>query len=105
MSEDSSLYPDVDNLRSRTGLRMGRERIAPEEYVLAVATVLGGGHTFPREQLKTEVRAVLGYARTGAALEEGIHTAIDRLLAAGVVGEGSNGIRLRDSGAGQLRSQ
>ena len=57
--------------------------------------MLAGGHAFSRAQLTTEVRAMLGYARTGAALDEAIGAALDALLAAGVVGEGSVGVRLR----------
>jgi hypothetical protein len=38
-------------------------------------------------------------ARTGAALEEAIGAAIDALLAAGVLGEGSAGLGLRQAPA------
>ena len=81
--------------RSRAGLRMPAERIAPEEYQAAVRAVLAGGHGFARGQLTTEVRSVLGFARTGAALEEAIAAAVDAMLAVGELGEGSAGLRLR----------
>jgi hypothetical protein len=81
--------------RSRAGLRVPAERIAPEEYQAAVRLVLAQGHGFPRGQLTTEVRAVLGFARTGAALDEAITAAVDAMLAAGELGEGSVGLRLR----------
>jgi hypothetical protein len=57
--------------------------------------VLAGGHGFARGQLTTEVRSVLGFSRTGAALDEAIGAAIDALLASGALGEGSAGLRLR----------
>jgi very-short-patch-repair endonuclease len=82
-------------LRSRAGTRITAEHIAPEEYEAAVRAVLAGGHAFPRPQLVTEVRAVLGYARTGAALDEAINRALDQLLAAGELGEAAAGIRMR----------
>jgi hypothetical protein len=81
--------------RSRTGLRMPADRIAPEEFRAAVRAVLAGGHGFARGQLTTEVRSVLGFARTGAALDEAIGAAVDAMLAAGELGEGSAGLRLR----------
>ncbi|MFL5582052.1 MAG: DUF3320 domain-containing protein, partial [Gemmatimonadaceae bacterium] len=86
---------DAVRVRSRAGTKIPAERIAPEEYRAAVLLVLGGGHGFSRAQLVTEVRAVLGYGRTGAALDEAIGGVIDALLAEGVVGEASTGIRLR----------
>ena len=82
-------------LRSRAGTRIPAERIPPEEYQQAVLAVLGTGHGFSRAQLTTEVRAVLGFNRTGAALDEAIGAAIDALLSEGKVGEASTGIRLR----------
>jgi hypothetical protein len=57
--------------------------------------VLAQGHAFTRSQLTAEVRSVLGYSRTGAALDEAISTAISTLLAEGRVGEASTGIRQR----------
>jgi len=38
---------------------------------------------------------VLGFARTSAALDEAIGLALDSMLADGVLGEGSTGVRLR----------
>ena len=81
--------------RSRAAARMAADRIAPEEYQAAVRAVLAGGHGFSRPQLTTEVRAVLGFARTGALLDEAITAAIDALVAAGELGESSVGLRLR----------
>ena len=82
-------------VRSRAGTKIPADRIAPEEYQAAVLAVLATGHGFTRQQLASEVRALLGYGRTVPAIEERVAGAVDRLLAAGKVGEGSTGIRLR----------
>jgi very-short-patch-repair endonuclease len=82
-------------IRSRTETKTPADRIAPQEYEMIIRRVLSDGHGFLREQLVTEIRTVLGYARTGAALEEAIRSAIDGLLQRNVVGEGSTGIKLR----------
>ena len=71
------------------------ERIAPEEYRAAVIMVLERGGGFARPALVTEVRSVLGFARTGATLDEAIGSVLDAMLADGVLGEGSTGVRLR----------
>jgi hypothetical protein len=57
--------------------------------------VLAEGRSFARPALVTEVRSVLGFARTGAALDEAIGTVVDGMLADGVLGEGSTGVRVR----------
>ncbi|HEV2149975.1 MAG TPA: DUF3320 domain-containing protein, partial [Longimicrobiaceae bacterium] len=81
--------------RSRAGTRIPADRVAPEEYRAAVLAVLAGGHSFTREQLTTEVRSVLGYGRTGAALDEAVSAAVTALLREGRLGEASTGVRLR----------
>jgi very-short-patch-repair endonuclease len=81
--------------RSRAGTRMPAERIAPEEYRAAVMMVLETGHGFTRPALVTEVRSVLGFGRTSAALDEAISAVLDAMLAEGMLGEGSTGVRLR----------
>jgi very-short-patch-repair endonuclease len=100
---DAFLWGSDDRVvvRSRASIRTPADRIAPEEYAAALRAVLAGGHAFTRAQLTSEVRAMLGYARTGAALDEAIGAALDGLLAAGVAGEGSAGVRLRHAGAPQ----
>ena len=82
-------------VRSRAGTRSLAERIAPEEYRAAVVMVLDRGRSFARPALVNEVRSVLGFARTGAALDEAIGAALDAMLSDGVLGEGSAGIRRR----------
>jgi very-short-patch-repair endonuclease len=81
--------------RSRAGTRMTAERIAPEEYRAAVMMVLESGHGFMRPALVMEVRSVLGFGRTSAALDEAIGAVVDAMLAEGTLGEGSTGVRLR----------
>ena len=82
-------------VRSRAGTRIPAERIAPEEYRAAVIAVLGGGRAFLRPALVNEARALLGFARTGPALDDAIGATVAALLAEGVLGEGSTGVRLR----------
>jgi hypothetical protein len=82
-------------VRSRAGQGIPAERIAPEEYREAVLLVLRAQGARPRRELTAAVRAALGFARTGARLDEAIGEAIDGLLHAGVVGEGSGGLGLR----------
>jgi hypothetical protein len=89
------LAPADAPVRSRTGMRMAPDRIAAEEYQAAIRAILGSGHGFSRGQLTTEVRSVLGFGRTGAALDEAIGGVIDALVADGTLGESSSGLRLR----------
>ena len=87
-------------VRSRRDTKIPAERIAPEEYRKAAVQVLRahpGG--LPRKELTAQVRALLGFSRTGARLEEAITAAVDALLAEGACGEASTGIRLRDPAA------
>jgi very-short-patch-repair endonuclease len=81
--------------RSRNGMRIPANRIAPEEYAGTIRAVLASGFGFSRQQLIQEVRSILGFNRTGALLDEAIGTEIDNLLLTGELGEGSSGIRLR----------
>jgi hypothetical protein len=41
------------------------------------------------------VRSVLGFGRTGAALDEAIGAVLDGMLADGILGVGSTGVRRR----------
>ena len=82
--------------RSRAGMRIPADRIPPEEFRAAVLSILAQGHAFSREQMTTEVRTLLGYGRTSAALEEGTSDAIAALLRDGRIGEASTGLRLRN---------
>jgi hypothetical protein len=41
------------------------------------------------------VRSLLGYARTGAIIEDAVSEAISRLLASGHLGEASTGLAVR----------
>lgn len=82
-------------VRSRAGMRIPANRIAPEEYREAILRVLAKGHAFSRHLLVNEVRSVFGFSRTGAILDEAINREIDAMLHNGKVGEGSTGIRLR----------
>ncbi|HLM66965.1 MAG TPA: hypothetical protein VK358_05515, partial [Longimicrobium sp.] len=83
-------------VRSRREVRIPAERIAPEEYRKAALQVLRaapGG--LPRKELTAQVRAMLGFSRISARLEQAIGAAIDALLADGTCGEASTGIRRR----------
>jgi very-short-patch-repair endonuclease len=97
-SRDDFLWTDSETctVRSRAVVRMAADRISPEEYESAIRAVLDQGHAFPRPDLIAEVRAVLGFNRTGALLERAIAGVLDGMIARGVVGEGSVGLRLRE---------
>lgn len=82
-------------VRSRSGLKIPGDRVAPEEYREALLAVLADGHAFSRVQLTNEVRTVFGFSRTGAILDEAIGSAITLLLQEGKLGEASTGLRLR----------
>lgn len=86
---------DAVPLRSRIELIAAADRIAPEEYCAAIRAVLAKGHAFSPAQLTTEVRALLGFARTGALLEAQIASAVESLLREGAIGEASEGLKLR----------
>jgi very-short-patch-repair endonuclease len=81
--------------RNHYGLKFPAEHIAPEEYREAVLLVLRTGYAFPRKTLIDEVRSMLGFGRTTAALEEMIGQAVDSLLSSGIAGDASTGIALR----------
>ncbi|HEX8693463.1 MAG TPA: DUF3320 domain-containing protein [Longimicrobium sp.] len=83
-------------VRTRAGTGIPAERIPPEEYREAVLMVLRATGPVPRKELTNRVRALLGFSRTGARLDEAIGAAIDALLADGTAGEASTGICLRE---------
>ncbi|HYG63280.1 MAG TPA: AAA domain-containing protein, partial [Thermoanaerobaculia bacterium] len=72
------------------------ESIPPEAYREMIVGVLRQAGSLERSELIKEVRALLGYKRTGSKLEKAIGSVIDDLLARGVLGEGSSGLRLRE---------
>lgn len=86
------LQGGIIRVRSRTGTSIPADRIAPEEICELIKLVLQNGHKFKRQDLISEVRTLLGYNRTGAALNLAISNAIRLLLQAGMIGEGSTGI-------------
>jgi very-short-patch-repair endonuclease len=88
-------------VRSRRDVRIPAERIAPEEYREAAVQVLRAvPDGLPRKELTAQVRALLGFSRISAKLEEGIGGALDALLADGTCAQSSTGIRLlRDPSA------
>jgi hypothetical protein len=81
--------------RDRSDTGIGADRIAPEEYDAAVGASLADGRIVRREALLTEARTRLGFERTGSTLAAALEAALQRLLASGTVGEGSDGYRLR----------
>lgn len=70
------------------------DRIAPEEFQAAMRAVLADGRTLPRDALVAETRRLIGFERTGQMLSQAIEQAIDALVGAGEIGEGSSGYRL-----------
>jgi very-short-patch-repair endonuclease len=93
----TSLPPSFAALPRRNGW-IPAERIPPDEYreaALRVMRALGGGG-LPRKEVINRIRGVLGFRRTGPRLEAAIGAALDALLAEGILGEGSTGLRLRE---------
>lgn len=82
-------------VRSRAGTKILPERISPEEYRAAILLVLRAGDGVERRALTSAVRSLFGFSRTGTNLDSHIGAAIEELLAAGLVGEGSTGLCLR----------
>lgn len=82
-------------VRSRAHTGIPGERIAPEEIREAVATILRASGPRLRDDLVADVRALFGFARTGARLEACITEAISGMLEAGILGEASTGVQLR----------
>ncbi len=82
-------------VRSRAHVRTPADHISPEEYRAAVLVISHEGFGFDRPALVAEVRGLLGYGRSGAALGTCIEKAIESLLTEAVLGEGSSGITLR----------
>jgi len=70
------------------------DRIAPEEYEMAIRDALAGGTALARERLIAEVRGALGFQRTGKILEARIGDRIDALRDGGEIVEVSQGLRL-----------
>jgi hypothetical protein len=87
--------PPVCAVRDRAATGIGAERIAPEEYDAAVLSTLVAGAGVRREAVLTAARTALGFERTGPMLSAALEAAIDRLVERGVIGEGSDGYRLR----------
>jgi very-short-patch-repair endonuclease len=90
---------DEIRIRSRAGTDIPGDRIVLEEYRAAVLAVLGNRGSRNRPDLISDVRAVFGFARTGAILEERIGAAIDSAITLGLIGEGSVGLALRSTEA------
>lgn len=86
----------VCELRSRTGTGSPAESIAPEEYRLAVVSILEQGQPFTREALVAEVRGVFGYGAASAALRENVLGTVEELIALGRIGEGATGLAWRE---------
>ena len=57
--------------------------------------VLRAGDRLERKALTNAVRSLFGFSRTGTNLDSHIGTAIEELLAARIIGEGSTGLSLR----------
>lgn len=83
------------SVRSRAGTKIPPERISPEEYRAAVLLVLRAGDGVERKALTNAVRSLFGFGRTGTNLDSHIGSAIEELLAAEIIGEGSTGLSLR----------
>ncbi len=85
-------------VRSRAGTGIPAERIAPEEYRAAAVAILESRGALDRKTLVNEIRALFGFSRTGAQLDQAIQREIEALLAGNVLGEGGSGLMLRATG-------
>jgi hypothetical protein len=80
--------------RSRMGMNVGPERVAPEELMAAAKVVLGATDFLDEEELVAEVREILGLKRTQDGSER-IQESIRVLLQQGSLIYGVAGLRLR----------
>jgi predicted HAD superfamily phosphohydrolase len=84
-------------VRSRAGTNIPAERISPEEHREAVLSVLAADSSYDREELTRRVRSLFGYSRTGNQIRQQVGAAIDTLLKEDRIGEGSTGLKARNT--------
>lgn len=84
------------SVRSRVGLRMSAERIAPEEFQAAVLLALDDCDGLEQRALVSRVRSIFGFSRTGPILESRISNAIEFLLKSDQIGHSSLGLKKRN---------
>jgi hypothetical protein len=85
------------SVRSRAGTNIPAERISPEEHREAVLSVLAADSSYDREELIRRVRSLFGYSRTGNQIRQQVGAAIDALLKEDRIGEGSTGLKARNT--------
>jgi very-short-patch-repair endonuclease len=88
---------ELDEPRSRrdAGLSLRKhDRIAPQEYRLAIRAVLRESLSAERGELKALVARVLGFDRTGNGLDSSISSEINQMLKSGALSD--SGGRLED---------
>jgi very-short-patch-repair endonuclease len=92
--------------RRRTAAAPGQEPSTATVRRAVLDALRGRPTGLEREELIKQARGLLGYDRTGPRLKAAISSATDALLASGVLGESSTGIRLREvsSAPGDPRS-
>jgi hypothetical protein len=87
----------VVRVRSRDGASVVAATIPPEEYAEAVRMVLRAASALPLDDLVTEVRTLLGFARAGSELRAVIERTIELMQVREELGEVSGGYTLRPS--------
>jgi very-short-patch-repair endonuclease len=87
----------VVRVRSRDGASVVAATIPPEEYAEAVRMVLRAASALPLDDLVTEVRTLLGFARAGSELRAAIERTTELMQVREELGEVSGGYTLRPS--------
>jgi hypothetical protein len=76
-----------------------QDKIAPQEYQLAIGAAPGESFSAERADLTALVGRVVGFDRTGNGLESSISGEIDRLLRTGEILESGGRLEIRQLGA------
>ena len=91
----------IEKPRSRRDAALSlrkHDKIAPEEYQLAIRAALGESLSAERGELTALVARVLGFDRTGNGLESSISGEIDRMLKTGEILESGGRLEIKQLG-------
>jgi hypothetical protein len=77
--------------------------IAPEEYRLALTTIIADAAAISRDDLVVETARLFGFDRTGPDLREAIDRQAEKLVSEGRLYLDENGLRLPENNAPLLQ--